>query len=81
MRIAIFCDRWHAGDYLKTKRALLRAVEKQALMAEKLDNLKTAVGDNDIAGASALMASPARLPAAQRLPAGVLTPLGEDDGF
>lgn len=50
-------------------------------MAEKLDNLKMAVGDNDIAGASALMASPARQPAAQRLPAGVLRPLGEDDAF
>ena len=50
----------HAGDYLKTKRALLRAVEKQAQMAERLDNLKTAVGDKDLAGASSLLASPAK---------------------
>lgn len=50
-------------------------------MAEKVDNLRMAVGDNDIAGASALLASPARAPAAQKLPAGVLTPLGEDAAF
>ena len=50
-------------------------------MAEKLDNLKTAVHDKDMAGASTLLASPARPPAAQRLPAGVLKPLGEDDAF
>lgn len=31
------------GDYLKTRRALIRAVEKQAAMAERLDALKTAI--------------------------------------
>ncbi len=56
-------------------------------MAEKLDNLKSAVHDNDMAGASTLLANPARpppaqrLPTAQRLPAGVLKPLGEEDAF
>jgi hypothetical protein len=29
-----------AGDYVKTKRALIRAVEKQAEMSEKMDLLK-----------------------------------------
>ena len=71
----------HAGDYLKTKRALLRAVEKQAHMAERLDNLKTAVGDKDLAGASSLLASPAKPGNPARPPAGVLTSLGEHDGF
>ena len=32
-----------AGDYLKTRRALIRAVEKQAAMAERMDALKTAI--------------------------------------
>ncbi len=32
-----------AGDYLKTRRALIRSVEKQAAMAERLDALKTAI--------------------------------------
>ena len=50
-------------------------------MAEKLDNLKTAVHDEDMAGASNLLASPARPPAAQKLPAGVLKPLGEGEAF
>ena len=29
-----------AGDYVKTKRALIRAVEKQAEMEERMDLLK-----------------------------------------
>ena len=71
----------YAGDYLKTKRALLRAVEKQAHMAERLDNLRTAVSDKDLAGASSLLASPAKPGNPTRPPAGVLTSLGEHDGF
>lgn len=69
-----------AGDYLKTKRALLRSAERQALMAERLDNLKTAVHDNDLAGASTLLASPGRPGGAHKLPAGPLKPLKEQAG-
>jgi hypothetical protein len=51
-------------------------------MAERYDNLKTAVQDKDLTGASHVLAnSPTRSAGAQRLPAGVLKPLGEQDGF
>lgn len=46
-----------AGDYLKTRRALLRSVEKQAHMAERLDCLKSAVNEGDLANASSLLTS------------------------
>ena len=39
-----------AGDYLKMRRALIRAVEKQAALADRLDSLRTAFGDGDTAG-------------------------------
>ncbi|KAK9918082.1 hypothetical protein WJX75_001065 [Coccomyxa subellipsoidea] len=45
------------GDYLKTRRALLRSVEKQAHMAERLDCLKSAVNEGDLANASSLLTS------------------------
>ena len=32
-----------AGDYVKTKRALIRAVEKQAEMEERMDLLKACI--------------------------------------
>ena len=47
------------GDYLKTRRALIRAVEKQAAMAERLDALKTAIFE----GASSHAGCPAWCPA------------------
>jgi hypothetical protein len=44
-----------SGDYLKTKRALLRAAEKQANMAERLDSLKAAVFQGDLNNATSLL--------------------------
>ncbi len=43
------------GDYLKTRRALLRSVEKQAHMADRLDSLKSAVTEGDLANATSLL--------------------------
>ncbi len=40
---------------MKAKRALLRSVEKQAGMAEKLESLKSAVADGNLAGAEELL--------------------------
>ena len=37
------------------RRALIRAVEKQAALADRLDSLRTAFGDGDTAGLQALM--------------------------
>ncbi|KAK9825855.1 hypothetical protein WJX81_004552 [Elliptochloris bilobata] len=45
------------GDYLKTKRALIRAVEKQAAMAERLDALKTAIFEGSLKDATSLLMS------------------------
>lgn len=39
-----------AGDYVKTKRALIRAVEKQAEMSEKMDLLKAELDVLDRSG-------------------------------
>lgn len=49
------------GDYLKTRRALLRSVEKQAHMSERLDSVKSAVseGELEIAASLLLTSSPA----------------------
>ena len=41
-----------AGDYVKTKRALIRAVEKQAEMSEKMDLLKAELEALDRSGGS-----------------------------
>jgi hypothetical protein len=41
-----------AGDYVKTKRALIRAVEKQAEMSEKMDLLKAELEALDRNGGS-----------------------------
>ncbi|CAL8471705.1 g11247 [Coccomyxa elongata] len=49
------------GDYLKTRRALLRSVEKQAHMSERMDSVKSAVseGELEIAASLLLTSSPA----------------------
>ena len=44
-----------AGDYLKTRRALLRSVEKQAMQAERLDGLRSAVDSGNLADAASLL--------------------------
>lgn len=44
-----------AGDYLKTRRALLRSVEKQATQAERLDGLRSAVDQGNLADAASLL--------------------------
>ncbi len=36
-----------AGDYLKMRRALIRAVEKQASVTDKLDSIKYAVTEGE----------------------------------
>ncbi|BDA47090.1 probable Laminin-like protein epi-1 at N-terminal half [Coccomyxa sp. Obi] len=43
------------GDYLKTRRALLRSVEKQALMSERLDSVKSAMSEGDLENAASLL--------------------------
>ena len=49
------CVSVRAGDYLKTRRALLRSVEKQATQAERLDGLKSAVYAGNLADAASLL--------------------------
>ena len=43
------------GDYLKTRRALLRSVEKQAYMSERLDSVKSAVSEGELQVAASLL--------------------------
>lgn len=66
------------GEYLKAKRALLRSVEKQAAMAEKLDSLKSAVADGNLAGAEQLLVLPVEKPKGL---GGDIESLGERDIF
>lgn len=40
-----------SGDYLKMRRALIRAVEKHAAVSDRLDSIKYAVAENDFARA------------------------------
>eukprot|EP00884_Botryococcus_braunii_P019512 jgi/Botrbrau1/6244/Bobra.0109s0038.1 len=66
------------GEYLKAKRALLRSVEKQAAMAEKLDSLQYAVADGNLAGAEQLLVLPMEKPKGL---GGDIESLGERDLF
>ena len=43
------------GEYLKTRRALLRSIEKQAGMASKIDELRDAFREGNTAGMTGLL--------------------------
>ena len=45
----------HAGDYLKMRRALIRAVEKQAAVTDRLESIKYAIGEDDITAVKSLV--------------------------
>ena len=51
-----------AGDYLKTKRAMIRAVEKQALLSEKIDLLKEALAEGGVTSGASEGAQPKSVP-------------------
>ena len=44
-----------SGDYLKMRRALIRAVEKQAAVTDRFESIKYAVAQNDFARAKSLV--------------------------
>ena len=50
------------GDYLKTKRAMIRAVEKQALLSEKIDLLKEALAEGGVTSVASEGAQPKSVP-------------------
>lgn len=50
------------GDYLKTKRAMIRAVEKQALLSEKIDLLKEALAEGGVTSVAGEGAQPKPAP-------------------
>lgn len=71
------------GDYLKTKRAMIRAVEKQALLSEKIDLLKEALaegGVTSVAGEGA-QPKPAPSPGKAAPPAPPLPPAAPSRAF
>lgn len=43
------------GEYLKTRRALLRSIEKQAGMASKIEEMRDAFRDGNTAGVTGLL--------------------------
>ena len=50
------------GDYLKTKRAMIRAVEKQALLSEKIDLLKNALAEGGVTSVASEGSQPKSVP-------------------
>lgn len=69
-----------AGDYLKTRRALLRSVEKQAHMADRLDSLKSAVSEGNLANATSLLLTSSPV-SKDRSSGGNLESLDERDAY
>ena len=43
------------GEYLKTRRALLRSIERQAGMASKIEEMRDAFKDGNTAGVTGLL--------------------------
>lgn len=67
-----------AGDYLKMRRALIRAVEKQAAVTDRLESIKYAIGENDMKTVKELVQqNPERLKGI----GGDIESLGERDHF